>query len=528
VIVRGRDLPGGFECSVDVCVVGSGAAGAVVAKELSESGLSVCVLEEGGYYTPEEYGRFSVAESSRRLLRNGAGTLAHGAPGSPTVQIWTGRTVGGGSVLTGGVCFRIPDRVLDAWCKDGLDALSPKRMEPLFERVEREIGVEATPEALRSGSAQLFALGAKQLSVPMLSLRRNAKGCQGAGRCTLGCPNAAKQSVDITYLRKAEAHGTTIHSDCIASHVITREGRAVGVTGRVLGGAHGRPGARFTVHARAVVVAAGALHTPLLLRASGLSRRSGAVGRNLSLHPSFGVGALSPTRVDGWQGAQQSVFSDHLKSEGITLLSAFAGVNVLASRMPGVGEPHLAYARQLPNFALFGGIVSDTGRGVVRRGLGREPIVTYRMSEEDKATFARAFCFVGEMAFAGGATEILLPVNGLGPIRSVRELRELALRPPPASRFQAVSFHPLGTARMGRSAEHDVVSQSGESHEVLGLYVADGSIFRTPVGVNAQVPIMAVATHIAWGIRDRWARRHGGTTPRSNPKTYAPPQEATC
>lgn len=502
MIVRGRELSAGFECSVDVCVVGSGAAGAVVAKELSESGLSVCVLEEGGYYRPDEYGRFSVAESSRRLLRGGAGTLAFGVGGSPTVQIWTGRTVGGGSVLTGGVCFRVPDHVLETWSADGLTEFSPKRMEPLFERVEREINVSTTPETLRSGSTELFVEGARKMGVAIHSMRRNTKDCQGAGRCTLGCPNEAKRSVDITYLRKATAHGTTIYSDCIVERILVRGSRAVGVTGRVLGGERGTRGPRFTVHARTVVVAAGALHTPLLLRASGLRARG--IGRNLSLHPSFGVGAISPRRIDGWRGAQQSVFSDHLKSEGITLLSVFAGVNVLASRMPGVGEAHLEYVRKLPQVALFGGIVHDTGRGVVRRGFGREPIVTYRMSERDRATFARGFAFVGEMALEGGATEVILPISGLPPIRGVKELRELALHPPPATRFQAVSFHPLGTARMGHSRHLDVVRPTGESHEVDGLYVADGSIFRTPVGVNAQVPIMAVATQIAWSIRDRW------------------------
>src|SRR6185295_831050 len=167
------------------------------------TGLSVCVLEEGGYYRPEEYGRFSVAESSRRLLRGGAGTVAFGVGGSPSVQIWTGRTVGGGSVLTGGVCFRAPDHVLESWAADGLDDFSPKRMEPLFERVEREINVSTTPEDLRSGSTELFVEGARKLGVDMHSMRRNTKGCQGAGRCTLGCPNEAKRSVDITYLRTA-------------------------------------------------------------------------------------------------------------------------------------------------------------------------------------------------------------------------------------------------------------------------------------------------------------------------------------
>lgn len=497
--------------SFDVCIVGSGAGGAVVAKELAESGLSVCVLEEGAHYTPEEYGRFTVAESSRRMLRNGGATFAYGVGDSPSVQIVTGRAVGGGSVLTGGVCFRTPDHVLESWRRDGLTAFAPDRMAPLFDHVEREVHVEHTPEALRSGSTQLFVEGAKRLGITMSSMRRNTRGCEGKGRCTIGCPNQAKQSVDITYLAKARRHGAVLHSDCLALRVLIQGGRAVGVEGRrLVRDGSSRAGSRFTVHARMVVVAAGALHTPLLLRASGIGKRSNAVGKNLALHPSFGVGAIAPMRIDGWRGALQSVYSDHFASSGITLLSVFAATNVMASRMPGAGDRHLDLARSIPRTALFGGLVHDTGRGVVRRGIGREPLITYRMSARDKELFARAFLVVAEMAFEGGATAVMLPVEGLAPVRSPDELRAAVRQPLAASRFQAISFHPLGTARMGVDPARDVVDENGESHEVTNLFVADGSTFRSPVGVNAQIPIMANATHIAWRMRELWSMRHQG------------------
>lgn len=510
MIVIGRALRAGFECSVDVCVVGSGSGGAVVAKELAESGLSVCILEEGGYYKPEEYGKFTFAQSARRMYRDAGATMAMGVGDSPAVQIVSGRVVGGGSVLTGGVCFRVPDRVLDEWSADGLSELSPKRMEPFFERVEREINVQPTPAALRSASTELFVDGAAKLGVPVKPLRRNTRGCTGEGRCATGCPKKAKLSVDLTYLPKARAHGAVIYSDCLVERVVVRNGRAVGVVGRVLGGKNGKPGARFSVHAKTVVVAAGAMHTPLLLKKSGLGRRSGALGRHLSLHPGFAVGALSRSRIEGWRGALQSVYSDHLAPEGILLLSMFADPSMIASRMPGVGRAHMDYARRVPDTALFAGLLRDKGRGRVRRGFGREPIITYRMTPEDKVNFVRAFCFVGEMALAGGASEVLLPVRGLAPIRSVDELRKITAHPPAASRFHAISFHPLCTARMGSSASHDVVKESGETHEVDNLFVADGSVFRSPPGVNAQVPIMASATRIAWRIRDSFTRRMRG------------------
>jgi choline dehydrogenase-like flavoprotein len=507
MIVHGRNLAGGFETSADVCVVGSGTGGAVVAKELAESGLSVVVIEEGGHYTPEEYGKFSFAETRRRMMRNGGVSMAVGIGDSPTVQVATGRVVGGGSVLTGGVCFRIPDRVLEEWVADGLDEFAPKKMEPLFKHVERESFIQDTNEALQSTSTRLFVDGAKKIGVPMKPMRRNMAGCKGAGRCTTGCPYAAKKSVDLTFLQKARNRGTIVYSDCLAEKILTRGGRAVGVTGKVLGGPHGKPVASFTVHAKSVVVAAGALHTPLLLRDSGLGKQSDAIGKNLTLHPGFGLGAIAKDRIEGWRGGMQTAYTDQFVSQGIIMVSLFGDPTLLASRAPGVGKTHLEYARKMPNMALFGGIVRDVGRGTVRRGPSREPIITYRMSPSDKATFVKAMCLLGEMGLEGGASEVVLPVRGLQPIRQVRELREIALRPPHASRFQAISFHPLCTARMGKSEKHDVVAQSGETHEVKNLFVADGSTFRSSLGVNAQVSIMAAATRIAWSIRDSWSRR---------------------
>lgn len=506
MIVVGRDLPGGFDCSVDVCVVGSGSGGAVVAKELAEAGLTVCVLEEGGYYAPEDYRNFTFAESARRMYRGAGATMAIGVGDSPTVQIVTGRVVGGGSVLAGGVCFRTPEHVLDEWCREGLEDLSPGKMEPIFEHVEREVSVTETHASLRSESTKLFVSGAERLGIGMSPMRRNVEHCDGRGRCTTGCPTGSKKSVDVTYLRKARAKGTVVYSDCLVERIMTRGNRAIGVTGRVLGGRKGEPGAPFTVHARTVVVAAGALHTPLLLRASGLGRRSSALGRNLTLHPGFAVGALAPSRVEGWKGALQSVYSDHLTEEGILMLGMFADPSLIASRMPGVGAAHRAYVEQVSSSALFAGLLRDKGRGTVRRGLGREPLVTYRMAPEDKRAFVRAFCTVAEMALAGGAREVMLPLQGVAPIRDVEALRKLAENPPSAARFESISFHPLCTARMGISSTQDVVDPDGETYEVENLYVADGSVFRSSLGVNAQVPIMASATRIAWRLRDRFAR----------------------
>ena len=140
-IVKGRDLPRGFDEGCDVVVVGSGAGGAVVAAHLAEAGLRVLVLEEGPHYEPSEYGSFRPTESMRRMWREAGAFTALGLGQTPIIGLTVGRCVGGSSVLTGGVCFRIPSEVHATWTSElGLGELSERNFESAYEDVERQIG----------------------------------------------------------------------------------------------------------------------------------------------------------------------------------------------------------------------------------------------------------------------------------------------------------------------------------------------------------------------------------------------------
>ena len=272
--------------------------------------------------------------------------------------------------------------------------------------------------------------------------------------------------------------------------------------GRLLDGPRARRGPAFTVLARRVVVACGAYHSPLLLRRSGIGRRSEQVGRNLTLHPSFRVMARFDERVEGWKGALQSAWSDRFREDHITLTGLFIPPGALAGTMPGIGAAHVARARALPHMAVFGGLIHDTGSGVIRRGLGREPIVTYRMSKQDRASVPILMRRMAEVFFAGGAREVFLPILGSHGVKP-DDLATLDLSHVPASRLECGSQHPLGTCRMGTSPERSVVKPDGETWDVKDLYVVDGSVLPTSLGVNPQVSVMAVATKLAWGMREK-------------------------
>ena len=506
-IVEARNLPkADVHLTADVVVVGSGAGGAVVATECAEAGLDVLVLEEGGHIRPDVYAKFNASQSLRHMGREGGTTAAMPIGDTPLISILAGRTVGGSSTMTGGVCFRVPESISDSWVKTlGLEDYSAAKMEPFYERVEKSMRVTEVPVEMWSRSTVLFAEGAAKRGIDVHPMRRNAPDCKGWSKCNFGCPEQAKLSVDLSYLPRARAHGARVWADCKVDRVITRGDRAAGVEGRLLNGRAGKPGSRFRVDARAVVIAAGSLHTPLVLARSGVGRHRGVLGRNLTLHPSFRIAAMFDEEVRGWDGAMQSAYSDTFEADGITLNGVYAPLNILAAALPGVGREWIDRVRGLGHLAAFGGMVHDEGGGRIWGEINGEPIITYKLAPRDKQRMIRGTKLLAEAFFDAGAKEVMLPRFGVGPMKSPDELKTLD-EYFSAKRFECVAFHPLGTARMAQHEKAGVVQPSGETWDLPGLWVADGSIFPTSIGVNSQLPIMAMATRIATNLLQAWRR----------------------
>jgi choline dehydrogenase-like flavoprotein len=499
-----RGLP--LTLDADVVVVGSGAGGAVAAAVLAEAGHRVIVLEEGQHVTPQEYGVMTPSQQIRRMWRESGLTFAIGVGDSPVINVMMGKCVGGSSALTGGVLFRTPGAVLKAWqTTRGLPQFTEEELAPYFEEVERVVHAEEVPAHLQSRSSQLFNEGATKLGHPLKPIRRNTHGCEGHGRCNFGCPKAAKQSVDLTWLPRAVAAGAQVWTHCLVDRVIEENGRAAGVEGWLLDGPRGRHVARFTVYAPRVVLAAGAYHTPLICRASGIGRASGQVGRNLTLHPAFRFMARFDEEVRGWSGALQSLYADDWEHDGITLTSMFVPPGVLAATMPGIGPEHVARARQMAHLGVFGGMIHDEGGGTVRRGPGREPLVTYRMAPKDKATVPKLMRLMADIWFAAGAKEVFLPVLGLGGV-TADKFKSLHLEGIKGRDLECGSQHPLGTCRMGPTKETSVVDPEGECWELPGVTIADGSVVPTSLGVNPQLSIMTLALRTARRLAERLPR----------------------
>lgn len=471
--------------SADVCVIGAGAGGAVVAAQLAEGGASVILLEQGPSHSADDF-TARPPQMLAQLYRDGGQTLTIG---NPPLLLPLGSGLGGTTLVNSGTCFRTPPHVLQAWRdRFGLQ-IDEAELQACFQLVEESLSIkEVTPE-LAGGNAAVARRGAEALSWSHGYLKRNAKGCVGSGVCAFGCPTSAKQHTGITYVPRALAAKAQVVTGADVKRIVMRRGRPSHVEALLSSGSEAPR--RLHVRCETVVVATGTIHTPGLLFRSGLGSESGQLGRNLSLHPATAAFGLMEERVDMAKGVPQSFYIDEFAKQGIMLEGIAGPPSYAAMSLPLKGEAHAAVMARYPYLSQFGLMVSDSSRGRVRSvpKLPHTPLITYHLDDADLQRFRDGLQRLREMFFAAGAKEVYLPLpKGVEPQNAQRgDLRLMA-------------FHPLGTARADADPASGVVDENLAVHQVEGVYVADGSVVPSSLGVNPQLTIMGLATRLSFHL----------------------------
>jgi len=478
---------------VDVCVVGSGAGGAVTAKELAEKGRSVAILEEGAYYGLKDFGRdaFEIVE----VAYHNAGTQM--TLGLPCIILPTGRAVGGTTVINSGTCFRLPDKVAARWRSEfGLTGLTSEVLAPYFERVERHLHVAPVEEAVLGNNSKIFRRGLEVRGLKGFPLPRNAENCKGSGMCCFGCPTDAKQSVNLSYVPQAVARGAKLFTRCRAEKIISKQEHGGEVIGRFLD-ASGRPGRRIHVSAKAVVLAAGTLKTPYLLRSNGIVLHNPHVGRHLTIHPTGKIIGVFDEEVRAWEGVPQGFGYDGLHDEGILFEGAFMPPSFGSISLSLPAKQHKELMEGYSHLASFGFLISDEARGWIRWLPNGEPLVYYSIRRRELQKYVKGIRFLTETFLAAGAKKIFTGIKGLSPITPETGLAPFDAHTVKRTELDIAAFHPLGTCRMAADPDQGVVDENGQVHGVNNLFIADGSIFPSSLGVNPQETIMAFANRTA-------------------------------
>lgn len=476
----------------DAIIVGSGAAGGLLASRLTMARKKVLLIEAGGFYNTNDFSRFEF-DALRKLWWDYRYTSNYELKTSTPneIALGMGRCVGGGTTIFDAVAYRVLPENVDEWARQTKmsnvtgDPISFDDIVPYFEKIEKETGVRRYTDW--ELGTQKISEGFSKLGLPLEPTPAFiSPECDHSG-CLQGCPTGAKKSSLLLYVIPAIYEGMELLPNTTVTKVILERGedgraQARGVVFRDAGGTEGRKTAKI------VVLCGGTLQTPQILLNSditdftGETRSTGQIGRNMAAHTLSVIFGRFDDVLDNWI---------HHPLSAALMDYAPVSKGGFSFEMSTVNEGPLNFAQA---------IADDDGNPMYGEKLKKITKDYKRMAgillsvhdDNDGRVFIDEN---GDEKFYKPVTVSDMAKVGKGRDLAVEGLRSAGAKETFFSTL--VSHHVQGSCRMGEDPSSSVTNSAGEMHDVSRLFVCDGSSIPSVVDVNPALTIYVLAEMVS-------------------------------
>lgn len=497
MIIEPKTITEDKALEADICIIGSGAGGAISAYKLANK-HSVIMLEKGPNVSRLDFNQ-NESQSIKQFYQVQGALTTNDA----SVRIMQGRCLGGSTTVNWMSSFRTPEHVLNQWVEEfGLEDFQPKFMEPHFSTIEKRMNVHRVGDDEHNPQNRIILDGCKKLGIHADTIPNNSKDCIGCGHCGVGCYYDAKMDMRLTFLKDALAtNNLSIYTGTEAEKIQYISKNEQITTAVTLGKEYGTQSRTIKVKSKRLIVSGSAIWTPIIFQKSKLTKNK-TLGKYLSIHPvTMGFGFFDRL-IEPSYGIPQSAYSHEYvnmdkKGYGFWLEVPPAQPMLAGVNYPSLGEKRNEMMLKMRNAGVILVLVRDganhKSNGEVKWGRGRVNI-NYKLCKEDKHHLLKGLDNALEVLFAAGAKEAYtmhMQTTVMKGPEEIEKIHKLKSGPNQLSLFTA---HPLGTARVGTDPKASVVGPTLEMHDYPGIYIADGSIVPTALGVNPMITILSTVS----------------------------------
>jgi len=475
--------------NVDVCIIGTGAGGAVVGYHLAQSGLKVLMLEKGDYYPHDEIKSETAEENLQKLWKNRGAQVTR----LPLLAITQGECVGGSTIINYGMCFRVPDKTLQIWKSETGTKFSKNELHNEYAEVEKQIQVRKITDA--GASHEKLELGCRKLGYSGDWMYKNYIADEGG----------IKQNVLLSYLEKANPENLEIYANCKATKILKDGNKISGIQA-----VHTNCDKTITIDVKStiVVLSAGTIASSELLLQNKMANSSGHIGKHLSFHPASSVIAQFDHVINGQNDLSMAFHCDEFgivktQKPGFMIESVFVSPATFSTATPGIGKENAEFLEKYDYSAVAGVLIQDEANGTVSLNWSNDAVVDYILSDTDGKKLLKGLKTVAEIFFAAGATKVITGHIQKTVLENIDDLSLIDERGFGLGSFRLASAHPQGGNRMGVDKKTSVVNSYCRSHDIENLYICDASVFPTSLGVNPQLTVMTIASLAAKKILEQ-------------------------